>query len=278
MGGALAGAQNIVHQTVHSDRVTQIHTAHDHISIIALPERIVRVAAGSQAMQIEWHGNDVFVKPLEGGQSTDLMVWTAHQFSAYELEAAGDVKQMTFVLDETSSHIPLATRSDTVAAADPRAKHVDQIADSVIGSTLLHVTPIVAHGVHPAKNAVSVAIKDVVRDGSSFYVRFAVTNSSTLPYRILSPNIFEITPRQSTGLLPSMKDEQIAAKTVAQFQSIQTAQVTVRRAVIPQKDLSSGATAEGVVEIQPADVAKPGIYEFVFGADGDHAVKATAVL
>jgi hypothetical protein len=278
LGGTLAGGQNVVHQIVHSDRVTPIHTALDHISIIALPERITRVAAGSQAMQIEWHGNDVFVKPLEGGQSTDLMVWTEHQFSAYELEAPGDVKQMTFVLDETSSPVPRATNSSGAQAADPPAKEIDQITESAIGSTLLQVTPVTARGVHLAKDGVSISIKDVVCDGGSFYVRFAVTNSSTLPYRILSPNVFEITAKQSADLLPSMKDEQIAPKAVTQFQSKGTAQVSVLHTDIPQKDLSPGATAEGVVEIRPEDAAQPGIYEFVFGADGGHAVKATAVL
>lgn len=272
LGGTLAGAQNVVHQAVHSDRVTPVHTALDHISVIALPEKITRVAAGSQAMQIEWHGNDVFVKPLQSGQSTDLMVWTEHQFSTYELEAPGDVKQMTFVLDETSSPVPQAMRSN------PPAKESDQIAESAIGSTLLQVTPVTARGVHPAKEGVSVSIKDVVCDGSSFYVRFAVTNSSTLPYRIEPPNVFEIAPRQSADLLPSMKDEQVAAKAVAQFGANQTAQVSVRNTDIPQRDLSPGQTAEGVVEIKPKDAAKPGIYEFDFGADGGHAVKATVVL
>ena len=272
LGGTLAGAQNVVHQAVHSDRVTPIHTALDHISVIALPEKVTRVAAGSQAMQIEWHGNDVFVKPLQSGQSTDLMVWTEHQFSTYELEAPGDVKQMTFVLDETNSPVPQATKSD------PPSKRIDQIAESVIGSTLLQVTPVTAHGVHPAKDGVSVSIKDVVCDGSSFYVRFAVTNSSTLPYRIEPPTVFEIAAKERADLLPSMNDTQITPKTVAQFQSNQTGQVAVRRTDIPQKDLPPGQTAEGVVEIQPQDASKPGIYEFDFGADNGHAVKATAVL
>ena len=272
LGGTLASAQNVVHQTVHSDRVTPIHTALDHISVIALPERITRVAAGSQAMQIEWHVNDVFVKPLQSGQSTDLMVWTEHLFSTYELEAPGDVKQMTFVLDETNSPVPQAARSD------PPSKKANQIAESAIGSTLLQVTPVTAHGVHPAKNGVSVSIKDVVRDGSSFYVRFAVTNSSTLPYRIESPSVFEIATKERADLLPSMKDTQITAKTVAQFRSNQTDQVAVQRTDVPQKDLSAGATAEGVVEIHPEDAGKLGIYEFDFSADGGHAVKATAVL
>lgn len=272
LGGTLAGAQNVVHQAVHSDRVTPIHTALDHISVIALPEKITRVAAGSQAMQIEWHGNDVFVKPLQSGQSTDLMVWTEHQFSTYELEAPGDVKEMTFVLDETNSPVPEATRSD------PPAKEGDQIVESAIGSTLLQVTPVTARGVRPAKDGVSVSIKDVVRDGSCLYVRFAMTNSSTLPYRIEPPNVFEIAPRQSADLLPSMMDEQVTAKAVAQFNANQTAQVSVRDTDIPQRDLSPGQTAEGVVEIRPEDAAKPGIYEFDFGADNGHVVKATAVL
>lgn len=272
LGGTLAGAQNVVHQAVHSDRVTPIHTALDHISVIALPEKITRVAAGSQAMQIEWHGNDVFVKPLQSGQSTDLMVWTEHQFSTYELEAPGDVRQMTFVLDETNSPVPQATRSD------PPAKEGDQIVESAIGSTLLQVTPVTARGVRPAKDGVSVSIKDVVRDGSCLYVRFAMTNSSTLPYRIEPPTVFEIAAKERADLLPSMNDTQITPKTVAQFQSNQTGQVAVRRTNIPQKDLSPGATAEGVVQIQPQNASKPGIYEFDFGADGGHAVKATVVL
>jgi len=278
LGGTLAGAQNIVHQNVRPDRVTAIHTALDHISVIALPEKITRVAAGSEAMQIEWHGNDVFVKPLQSGQSTDLMVWTEHQFSTYELEAPGDVRQMTFVLDETNSPVPQATRAGAARAADPHAKVTNQITESAVGSTLLQVTPVTARGVHPAKDGISVSIKDVVCDGGSFYVRFAVTNSSSLPYRIEPPNVFEIAPRQSADLLPSMKDVQVAAKTAAQFGANQTTQVSVRDTDIPQKDLSPGATAEGVVKIQPEDAAKPGIYEFDFGADGGHAVKATVVL
>lgn len=278
LGGTLAGAQNVVHQAVHSDRVTPIHTALDHISVIALPEKITRVATGSQAMQIEWHGNDVFVEPLQSGQSTDLMVWTEHQFSTYELEAPGDVKQMTFVLDETSSPLPQRAKSGVAQPADPPSEEIDQNTQSAIGSTLLQVDSITARGVHPTKDGVSVTIKNVVRDGSSFYVRFAVTNSTTLPYRIESPTVFEIATKERADLLPSMKDEQVAEKTVAQFGANETTQVSVRDTDIPQKDLSPGQTAEGVVEIQPNDATKPGIYEFDFGADGGHAVKATAVL
>jgi len=276
-GASFAVAQNVVHQTVRPDQVIPIQTALNHISIIMLPEKIVRVAAGSEAMQIEWHENNVFIKPLQSGQATDLMVWTEHQFSAYELEAPGDVKQMTFVLDESASPLP-RVKGANVPLAKPSADEVRSLRDSAINSTLLNVTPVDGRDAHPPKNQVSVSIRDAVRDGDSVFVRFAVTNSGAQPYRVLSPQVFEITPQQNADLLPALTNKQISDRSVAQFQSNQTDQIVVSQSNIPEKDLSPGATAEGVIEIHPKDAAKPGVYQFVFGDDSSHAVKATVVL
>src|SRR3954454_8133525 len=55
LGGSMAFAQTIVHQPVNPNGVTPVHTALDHISILSLPEKIARVATGSEAMQVEWH-------------------------------------------------------------------------------------------------------------------------------------------------------------------------------------------------------------------------------
>jgi hypothetical protein len=276
-GASNALAQNVVHQTVHSDQVIPIQTALNHISIIMLPEKIVRVAAGSDAMQIEWHENNVFIKPLQGGQATDLMVWTEHQFSAYELEAPGDVKQMTFVLDESASPVP-QVKGANVAPAKPSADETRSVSGSAINSALLTVTAIDGHDAHPPKNQVSVYMQDAVRDGDSVYVRFAVTNSGAHPYRVLSPQVFELAPQQNADLLPGLTNKQISDRSVVQFRSNQTAQIAVEQSNIPEQDLSPGATAEGVVEIHPKDAAKPGVYQFVFGDDSNHAVKATVVL
>ena len=86
LGGSMTFAQNIVRQPINPNGVTPVHTALDHISILLFPEKITLVAAGSDAMQVEWHENSVFIKPLKAGQSTNLMVWTEHQMSTYELE------------------------------------------------------------------------------------------------------------------------------------------------------------------------------------------------
>jgi hypothetical protein len=166
LGGNMAVAQSIVHQPVNSNGVTVIHTALDHISILAFPEKITRVAAGSDAVEIEWHDNNVFIKPVKGGHPTNVMVWTEHQFSAYELEAAGDVKSMTFALDQTGLP-PQTPGSEPAGVPKPSPDEIQRETDSVIGSTLLQATPVVSRGVRPAKDLVSVLIKAVVRDGNS---------------------------------------------------------------------------------------------------------------
>jgi len=276
LGGSMAFAQSIIHQSVNPNGVTRIHTALEHVSIISLPERITRVAAGSDAMQIEWHDNNVFIKPVKSGQATNLMVWTEHQFSAYELESPGDVESMTFVLDESKSSIPPV--ADAVAGQEPSPEELQRITDSAIGSTLLQVAQVTPRGWRPVKNYVSVLIKEVVRDGSSLYVRFAVTNNGQHPYRITSPNVLAITPRQNADLIPLMKDQQIPDQTLNQFHATDTADVTVRGTAIPQKDVPPGDTAEGVLTLQWTNGDKPNLYEFVFGNDGNHPVKAMAVL
>jgi hypothetical protein len=276
LGGSMAFAQNIVHQPVNPNAVTQVRTSLDHISILELPEKITRVAAGSDAMQIEWHDNSVFIKPLKPGQSTNLMVWTEHQFSTYELEAPGDVHNMSFVIDET---VPLGPQSsDHAAAATPSPQEVQRMTDSVIGSTLLQVTPVLTRGVRPAKDYVTVLIKEVVRDKNSLYVRFAVSNTGSHPYRIVSPNVFTITPTKNAELLAGLKNLQIPEQATYQFQASETSQVTVRGTALPQKDVPPGATVEGVLALEPADVQRGGVYEFIFGNDGVHRIQATAVL
>jgi hypothetical protein len=274
----MAVAQSIVHQPVNPNGVTPVHTALDHISIVALPEKITRVAAGSDAMQIEWHDNNVFIKPVKNGQSTNLMVWTEHQFSTYELEAPGDVQAMTFVLDETKSPLPQPAVSGPAMETQPTPEQVRHITDSVISSAMLEAVPVVPRGVRPAKDYVSVFIKEVIRDGNSVYVRFAVTNNGPHPYRVVSPNVFTMAARQNADLLPSMKNSQISEQATGQFQLSSSGQVKVRATALVQKDVAPRTTAEGVLTLDSADADQVGIYEFVFGNDGKHPIQAMAVL
>ena len=277
LGASMASAQAIVHQQVNPNGVTQVHTALEHLSIITLPEKITRVAAGSDAVQVEWHDNNVFIKPVKNGLATNLMVWTEHQFSAYELVAPGPVSEMTVVLDERKSPVPEATASSEVVEK-AATEHQQRITDSIVGSTLLGATPVVAHGLHPAKDFVSVAINEVVRDKNAIYVRFAVTNNSPHPYRILSPTVLAITPQRNANLVPAMKGLQISDQVLTQFQSVQTEPVTVRSYSVSNRDVDPGKTVQGVLTFQPKEADMPGVYKFVFANDGKHPTSAGAVL
>jgi len=277
LGGSMAFAQSIVRQPVNTNAVICVHTALDHISILSLPERITRVAAGSDTMQIEWHDNNVFIKPLKAGQSTNLTVWTEHQMSTYELEAPGDVKEMSFLIDETATPLPQKEKERETAEAASREER-QRITDSVIGSTLLAASPVVSREIQPAKDDVSVQIKEVVRSGNSLYVRFAVTNSGPYPYRVISPNVFAITPTKNGQLVSALRNTQISDKTANQFQARQTAQIEVRGAALPKQDVAPGATVEGVLTLERPESQQAGVYQFVFGNDGTHRIQATAVL
>src|ERR1700757_3964371 len=101
-------------------------------------------------MQIEWRDNNVFIKPLKAGQSTNLMVWTEHQMSTYELDAPGDVKEMSFLIDETATPLPQKEKERETAEAASREER-QRITDSVIGSTLLAANPVVSREIQPAK-------------------------------------------------------------------------------------------------------------------------------
>src|SRR3954469_23803888 len=243
LGASIASAQAILHQQVNPNGVTEVHTALEHLSIITLPEKITRVAAGSDAVQIEWHDNNVFIKPVKNGLATNLMVWTEHQFSAYELVAPGPVSEMTIVLDETKLPVPEATASSE-AAEKAATEQQQRITDSIVGSTLLGATPVVAHGLHPAKDVVSVAINEVVRDKNAIYVRFAVTNNSPHPYRILSPTVLAVVPQRNANLVPALRGLQISTQALIQFQSVQSNPVMVRGYSVPNRDVDPGKTVE----------------------------------
>ena len=124
----------------------------------------------------------------------------------------------------------------------------------------------------------SVQIKEVVRSGNSLYVRFAVTNSSDHPYRVIAPNVFTIVPSRKEQLVDALRNCQIADKTTDKFQAHQSAQVKVRGTALPKQDVAPGGTVEGVLALDRTDNQSAGIYQFVFGDDGEHRIQATAVL
>ena len=67
--------------------------------------------------------------------------------STYELEAPGDVKSMSSVIDETATPLPQSQSQN--AEAEREAKQ--RIADSVIGTTLLSASAVISRDIRPAQ-------------------------------------------------------------------------------------------------------------------------------
>ena len=278
LGGSMAVAQNIVHQPVNPNAVTPVRTSMGHISILVLPERIVRVAAGSDVMSVEWHDSSVFVEPLKAGQPTNLMVWTEHQFSTYELVAPGDVKDMSFVIDESATPAIKPPQQAASPNSSRSPEDLQRMTDSVIGTTLLEATSVVPRGVRPTKDSVTLLIKEVIREKNSLYVRFSVSNGASHPYRIVPPNVFAIKPTKNSDVLAGLKNLQIPEQSTYQFEARETAQIQVRGTALPNKDVQPGGTVEGVLTLETTDTDLPRVYKFVLGNDGAHRIEATAVL
>src|SRR2546423_13050595 len=80
--------------------VIHVATALDHLTVLEFGEPVAMAAAGSTGFQIERYDDKVLIKPLKGGASTDLLVWTASgRRFVYELEPAGDLQKMNFAVD-----------------------------------------------------------------------------------------------------------------------------------------------------------------------------------
>ena len=113
--------------TTKTNKTIRVATALNHLTVLEFQEPVTLVAAGGTDFQIERQENKVFVKPMKSGVSTNLFVWTAsHRFN-YELEPAGEVKDMNFAIDNsaTAANPPV----------DPQVQ-LEQLADMMLTASL----------------------------------------------------------------------------------------------------------------------------------------------
>src|ERR1035441_7541465 len=174
--------------------VTKVQTALNHLTVIEVAEPITMAAAGSEAFEIERHGTRVFVRPTQPDVATNLFVWTEHGRSIYELQPAGEVSKMDVLV--TSAQQPA-----THAAVESVSKEdVAKVAEQVFSQTLLNTKPVNAVGIRTQKNRVNVRLEDVAHGKDAIYVRYQVTNLSTVPYRIIAPSVSVLTAAGTSSM------------------------------------------------------------------------------
>src|SRR6185437_1287381 len=106
----------------------RVATALNHLTVLEFGEPVTLVATGGTDFQIERQYNKVFVKPLKSGVSTNLFVWTASRRFSYELEPAGEVRNMNFAIDNAISK---------AKPADVPQINVEQFADLMLTRAFL---------------------------------------------------------------------------------------------------------------------------------------------
>ena len=248
--------------------VTKVQTALNHLTVIEVAEPITMAAAGSEAFEIERHGTRVFVRPTKPDVATNLFVWTEHGRSIYELQPAGEVSKMDVLV--TSAQQPA-----THAAVESVSKEdVAKVAEQVLSQTLLNTKPVNAVGIRTQKNRVNVRLEDVAHGKDAIYVRYQVTNLSTVPYRIIAPNVSVLTAAGTS--MPDV-NLQLGAGYLEAFGKMSIAPIELLHSEIDQQDVAPGKTSTGVLAIRSSG-GSPQIYQFVFGSDNISPIVTAAVL
>src|SRR5438105_4972638 len=132
--------------------VIHVATALDHLTVLEFGEPVTMAAAGSPTFQIERHEDKVFIKPLKTGASTDLFVWTASRRFTYELEPAGEVKNMNFAVD---SAIPAPK------PVPDNSAQLAEVADMMLMRAFLGAERINSNSISEQKGRITVRIEHV---------------------------------------------------------------------------------------------------------------------
>lgn len=245
-------------------KVSHISTALNHLTVLEFQEPVTLAAAGSADFQIERQDNKVFVKPLKSGASTDLFVWTASRRFSYELEPAGEVKDMNFAIDN-----PVTAPKP---APDPPVQ-MEQVADMLLTRAFLGMEPVDHSGISVPKDKIALRIEQVLRTKNTLYIQYALENQSKTPYHVGTPMAYRQEVIASDVSLPALERHQLDSQTIHRLGDTKTIPWPITHAESVPQDVLPGESARGVVTIRQ-DVESPVVLELVFDVD----VRATLVL
>ena len=265
-------------QTTNFSQIQHIETALNHLTVIDFAEPVVTVAvADPDSIQIERHDDKVFLKPLKDGVATNLFVWTASRQIAYEIDPAGDLAKMNVIVRNAPE--PKLHRPDhDAASSEPSDQQIQKIAALVLTQALMGTENVVRESSKVATNGVSVEISQVFRSKDALYIRYTITNQSTAPFRITTPDVYEPQPTQQPISIVSLRDRQLSPQTFAAFKAKQGTSVSVVSAEAAPTDIAPGQKSTGVVTIRGSQGNPPQLYQLHFGNSQGGPVTAEAVL
>lgn len=246
-------------------KVTHVQTALEHITVLEFAEPVLQAAAGSPAFNVEFRDTKVLIKPLKAGASTDLFVWTASRRFAYELDPPGDVKNMTVALD-TSTPKPVETKDEAMTL----------VADMALTHALMGSERVNSQSIKDQNGRVIVRIEAVFESANSTYIRYAIKNLASHPYRVITPAVRQLAAPNPGVSLVSLERTQLDSSSLKRLGVAQGLPLTITSAQLKAEDLAPGSETHGVVVLRqhfpPATVL-----EIAFPNSGKQNVSAIFV-
>jgi hypothetical protein len=270
--GVPAWAQKIETEKPDRNRIVHVRTALNHLTVIEVGEPVTTVAAGSSAFKIEWRENKVFIQPTEANVATNLFIWTASGRLNYELEPAGAVDQMDFVIDHPSA--PPVTLA-TLPKPSPAAGAGEAVTEGLLGGM-----PIRMEGVKEPKNRVIVLLKDVFQhDDNETFIRYAIRNDSKESYQLSTPQVFVLNVNSLPRSVARVSDSQLTDADASQITSDGGRAIAVVAGRTRASRVEPGQETVGVVGVKlPVAKDGPTVLRLVFPGDGKAQPTATLVL
>ena len=264
-------AQKLETQPLDSKKVIRVETAADHLTVIELGDAVTMVAVGNQrAFNVERRENKVFVKPVDEGARTNLFIWTTAGRFAYELVPATSVEQMHFAIDQASM---------TSAAMAPTAKEEPAPRTSALPSDMLtKAYPILPTGDREAQGRVEVALRDMYRQDSLLYLRYAVINHSSHDYLPARPAAWRLAGVRSPHSLIPLGNRQLDEKTSGSLKAASSMTLRVREASAPSPVPAGGSSLGWVVLEEAVPDHDLSVLRLEFAADSKGPVTAMLVL
>ena len=265
-----ASAQKLETQAPDQRKVIRVETATDHLTVIEVGSPVTMVAVGNQgAFTVERRENKVFVKPVEEGARTNLFVWTVAGRFAYELVPASSIEQMHFAIDQAS--MPQAA----IAPAPNESSH----SQSALPSEMLtKADPILPAGDRDTQGRVEIALRDMYRQDSFLYLRYAVINHSSHEYLPARPAAWRLSGVRSPQSLIPLGNHQLDEKTCGALKVAKSVRLAVREASALSRVPAGGSGLGWLVleETMPDDDLS--VLRLDFAADSRGMVTAMLVL
>jgi hypothetical protein len=268
VSGLIGSAQKLETQTLDPKKVIRVETAKDHLTVIELGEQVTMVAVGNQnAFSIERRENKVFVKPIEDDAETNLFIWTSDARFSYELVPAKAVDQMHFAIDQVS--VP-------VAKIQPEKEPLPK-PSPIPADMLTRAKPILLQGHRVAQGSVEIVLRDLYRDGSRLYVRYAVINHSAREYDLTRPGVSLLSGVHSPVSVIPFVDHQLGERLARSIRSDSQIRIDVVDANQVAR-VAAGGQGFGWLSIEEPAATEISVLRLEFASDDRGPVDAVLVL